>query len=117
MIKFKSFAKTCLVVSSLAFLFGCGETTPIAEEAIKVENKVLDASCGTCNFDLRGDGCAMAVKVGDKAYFVDGIPDMDKAQMHEDGGICVTVRQAKVSGEVMKGRFVASALELLPIQK
>jgi hypothetical protein len=106
-----------VVLPVLLWLSGCGDTAAVSEKVTTVQDQVVPASCGTCNFDMKGDGCAMAVKVGGQAYFVDGIEKIHKAEMHEEGGICVAIRQAKVSGEVVNGRFVASSLDLLPLEK
>jgi hypothetical protein len=107
-----------VVLPALVWLSGCGEpASPVVEKAVVVDSKTVPASCGTCNFGLKGDGCSMAVKIGEKAYFVDGIEQKHEAEMHQEGGICVAVREAKVSGEVKNGRFVASSLDLLPYKK
>ena len=43
------------------------------------ETQIVEASCGQCNFDLSGGGCALAVKIDGKAYFVGG------AELHDHG--------------------------------
>ena len=69
-----------------------------------------------CKFGLRSNACALAIKIGDGAFHVDGGPVITKEEMHAPGGICITVRDAVVSGEVKHGRFVASLFEMKPFQ-
>lgn len=49
-----------------------------------IESRIVEAACGECQFSISGKGCDLAV------------------------------RQARVSGEVRDGRFVATAFDLLP---
>ena len=82
-----------------------------------VESKVVEASCGQCNFGLSGNGCTLAVKIGDKAYYVDGTSLDDHGDAHAKDGFCSVVRKAKVEGEVLEGKFIAIKFELLPLVK
>ena len=59
-----------------------------------------------------------AIRHEGNSYFVDGfkITDLEKDN-HADGGMCTTVRQAKVTGEIANGRFAATTFELVPVAK
>lgn len=74
----------------------------------------VDASCGQCKFGLKGKGCTLAVKVDDKAYFVDGSDIDSHGDAHADDGFCNKVRKANVQGEVVNDRFKVTYFKLLP---
>ncbi len=42
----------------------------------KIDNrkpiKVVEVSCGQCQFKMAGKGCNLAVRINGKSYFVDG---------------------------------------------
>lgn len=77
---------------------------------------VLDASCGTCNFEMKGKGCFLAVKYEGKAYAVEGTGLDDHGDAHEDKGFCMAVRKAKVQGSLKDDKFVVSYFELLKVE-
>ncbi len=72
-----------------------------------------DVSCGECNFDLEGNDCDLAVKIGDKAYYVDGVGIKDYGHPHDKNGFCVAVRKAELQGDIVDGRFKATYFNLL----
>lgn len=74
----------------------------------------VDASCGQCKLGLKGKGCSLAVKIDDKAYFVDGSDIDSHGDAHADDGFCNKVRKAMVQGEVVNNRFKATYFKLLP---
>ena len=75
---------------------------------------VVEASCGECNFQLKGKGCDLAVRIDGKAYFVDGTSIDDHGDAHADDGFCEAIRKAEVQGEIVDNRFKASYFKLLP---
>lgn len=75
---------------------------------------VVPTACGECLFGMKGKGCDLAVKIGGRAYYVDGVKMDDLGDAHAADGMCNTVRQARVTGEIRGGRFIASHFELLP---
>ena len=77
---------------------------------------IVDASCGQCQFALAGEDCDLAVRIKDTAYFVDGTAIDEHGDAHAKDGFCNAVRKAKVQGEVVNGRFVATYFRLLPIK-
>ena len=101
---------------------GCQRSTDLAidsaveDHQVKMVGQIVEASCGECQFDMEGTGCDLAVRIDGKGYFVDGSKMSDHGNAHGDGGMCNTVRKAKVTGEVKGERFVATAFELLPAE-
>lgn len=78
------------------------------------EAQIVEASCGQCKFGLKAKGCNLAVRINDKAYFVDGSDIDSHGDAHADDGFCNAIRKAKVKGDVVDGRFKATYFELLP---
>jgi hypothetical protein len=79
--------------------------------------KVVDVSCGQCQFGMKAQGCALAVRLDGKSYLVDGASLDDFGDAHAADGFCNAVRQAEVIGEVKNGRFVATYFKLVPFKK
>lgn len=77
----------------------------------------VEASCGECNFGLKGSDCNLAVRIDGKAYFVDGVDISHYGHPHDKDGFCLAVRKAEVQGEVKDGRFQASYFKLLDVEK
>ena len=78
----------------------------------------VQAACGQCRFDLKTQkGCDLAIRINGKAYFVDGTKIDDHGDAHADDGFCNAIRKAKVQGEVVNGRYVATYFVVLPIDK
>ena len=77
---------------------------------------IVDASCGQCQFALAGEDCDLAVRIKDSAYYVDGTAIDDHGDAHATDGFCNTIRKAKVQGEVVNGRFIATYFRLLPMK-
>ncbi|NEU09963.1 hypothetical protein GZH53_16680 [Flavihumibacter sp. R14] len=79
-----------------------------------VLNKVVEASCGQCRFNMAGKSCDLAVKIDGKAYFVDGTGIDEHGDAHAKDGFCQKVRKARVSGHIEGNRFKATSFKLLP---
>ena len=96
-----------LILLCLLVFASCGNKKEITQ--------ITDVSCGQCKFELNSEnGCSLAVKIDDKAYFVDGFNIDDFGDAHDEHiGFCNVVRQAEVTGFVEGGRFKASALKLV----
>jgi hypothetical protein len=106
----KMLAKLALCWTLISLVSACGTTAVDAAN----DSSIVEASCGQCQFDLEGDGCDLAVRFGDGAWFVDGTGINDHGDSHADDGFCNAVRKARVTGEVVGDRFVATEFELLP---
>lgn len=109
-----------LGIVGLLITSGCASGPNSARVTEKVEKPiVVDAGCGQCLLGLKGEkkGCDLAVRIDGKSYFVDGFKMDDLGDAHAKDGMCNAVRQAKVTGEIANGRFVASSFNLLPVEK
>src|SRR5690606_25267093 len=73
-------------------------------ETIEITDRVIEASCGECNFKLDGNGCSLAVRFDGKAYFVKGADINDYGDAHARDGFCNAIRKAKVTGKVVKNK-------------
>ncbi|MBA9072853.1 hypothetical protein GGR22_000979 [Flavobacterium gossypii] len=76
--------------------------------------QIVEASCGQCQFGMKGHGCDLAVRIDGKPYFVDGTGIDDHGDSHAGDGFCSKIRKAEVVGEVKNNRFVATSFKLLP---
>ncbi len=100
-------ATSVALICAIGAMAGCASNTN--------RSQVVDAACGECQFALEGESCDLAVRIDGQAYFVDGTGIDDHGDAHGDDGFCNSVRQARVTGEVVDGRFVASEFELLAV--
>lgn len=75
---------------------------------------VAEVSCGQCQFGLTSQkGCDLAVRIDNKAYFVDGAHIDDFGDAHDKKtGFCEVVRKGEVTGKIVDGRFKASTVVL-----
>ena len=96
-----------ILVLSFLMLASCSNKNKIKQ--------VAEVSCGQCKFELESeDGCSLAVRVNNKAYFVDGFSIDGFGDAHDElTGFCEVVRKGKISGDIVEGRFVASSIELV----
>jgi|GEM_PF-617854 len=111
-----------LLSCALISLAGCQQSTGTAEkpsgiQPVTLTSRVVEASCGECKFEMEGTGCDLAIRVDGNSYYVDGAKMDDHGDAHSDDGMCNCIRQAKVSGEIKGGRFLATSFELLPQEK
>ncbi len=78
-------------------------------------SQIVEASCGQCKFNLPGKGCELAVRIGGKAYFVDGKKIDNHGDPHASGGFCTTIRKAHVDGDIIDNRFRVKSFKLIPL--
>ncbi|MBP6023333.1 DUF6370 family protein [Ferruginibacter sp.] len=76
--------------------------------------QLVDAACGQCKFKLPGKTCDLAVRINDKAYFVDSAHIDAYGDAHAKDGFCNAIRKAEVQGSIINGRFVATYFRLVP---
>lgn len=76
--------------------------------------QLVDAACGQCKFKLPGKSCDLAVRINDKAYFVDSAHIDAYGDAHAKDGFCNAIRKAEVQGSIINGRFVATYFRLVP---
>ncbi len=75
--------------------------------------QTVEASCGHCQFGLKGEGCKLAVRIDGKAYFVKGTDIDSHGDAHAKDGFCEAIRFAEVQGEVVNDKFVLTYFKLL----
>lgn len=73
----------------------------------------VEASCGECQFKMKGKGCTLAVRIDGKSYFVEKFDIDDFGDAHDKEGFCNAIRKAKVQGEIIGNKFVASYFEII----
>lgn len=109
----------------ICFLLAASSTIVFAQQndAVIQPNKkdsskhtlIVEASCGQCNFKMKGDGCSLAIRIHDTAYFVQGTGIDDHGDAHANEGFCNSIRRAEVQGVVKDNAFIASYFKLLPV--
>jgi hypothetical protein len=82
--------------------------------AIEIVDQVAEIACGECQFEMKGFSCDLAVRIDGNSYFVDGFTVDDFGDAHAADGLCNAVKQARVAGRIEGGRFIATAIEVLP---
>lgn len=98
----------------LSFLFLFLITLGNAQEKKEPKTQIVEASCGQCQFGMPGHGCDLAVRIDNKAYFVEGTHIDKHGDAHAEDGFCETIRQAEVIGKVENNKFVVTSFKLLP---
>ena len=93
-----------------------------AQENLKTDDptliQVAEVSCGKCNFGMTDKKeCTLAVKINGKAYWVDGADIENFGDADSEGGLCTTIRKAEIAGEIVEGKFKATHIKLLPMEK
>lgn len=73
----------------------------------------LEAACGMCQLGLKGDDCALAVRVNGKAYYVDGTHIDSHGDAHAKDGFCNMVRKAEVQGALAGDKYKVTYFKLL----
>jgi hypothetical protein len=79
--------------------------------------QIVEASCGQCQFKMKGQDCELAVLIDGKPYFVDGTSIDSHGDAHADDGLCAKVRKAEVVGEIIDNRFKVTSFKLIPSKK
>lgn len=87
-----------------------------ANAGAQIDNQVVEAACGQCQFHLPGKGCDLAIRIDGKAYFVDGTKIDEHGDAHAADGLCNRIRKARVSGLIENERFKSEAFQILPIE-
>jgi hypothetical protein len=88
-------------------------------QSVTQESKlqIVEASCGQCNFGLKGKSCDLAVKINGKAYIVEGTKIDDHGDAHASDGFCMAIKKAEVIGEIVGDKFVATHFKLVKEEK
>ncbi len=77
----------------------------------------VEVSCGQCQFKLPGEGCDLAVRIGENSFYIDGTGINDHGDAHAKEGFCNAVRKAEVQGELENDRYKVTYFKLLPAAK
>lgn len=89
----------------------------IACSSSRLENKIVEASCGQCQFGMKEKkGCDLAIRFEGESYFVTGTGIDDHGDAHAADGFCQRIRKAKVTGEIKDGVFFAENFELVLLE-
>ncbi|MEL1253226.1 DUF6370 family protein [Flavobacterium sp. DGU38] len=78
---------------------------------------IVEASCGECQFGMKGKSCDLAVRIDGKSYFVDGTTIHDHGDAHTEKGFCNAISKALVTGEIVNNRFKATSFKLIEDKK
>jgi hypothetical protein len=108
--------KATLVLIGLLFSAGVFSQEAKKQKLVQDNSKplfTLEASCGTCMFKMKGDGCKLAVRFEGKDYFVEGTGIDDHGDAHDQEGFCNAISKAKVQGRVKGDKFKVTYFELL----
>ncbi len=97
----------------LLISFGGFAQKPFGKINLSQPVDTLEASCGSCNFNMAKKGCFLAIKKDGIAYEVKGTGLDDHGDAHAKDGFCMAVRKARVQGKVEHGYFIANYFELL----
>ena len=114
--KFIIIATICVIIFAISLTAQQAEEEQIPQKK-EAPIKVVEASCGQCNFDLPGKGCDLAVRIDGKAYYVDGSNIDDHGDAHASDGFCSTIRKASVKGIIRDDRFKLEYFKLLPLEE
>jgi hypothetical protein len=98
-----------LFISSLSF----GQNSPKRTLDPNKKTLIVEASCGQCQFKMAGKGCTLAVRIDGKSYFVEKADIDEFGDAHAKEGFCNAIRKAKVQGEIVGEKFVASYFEII----
>ena len=87
----------------------------VACSSPKQKEQIVEASCGQCQFGLKSQmGCDLAVKIDDKAYFVQGAHIDDYGDAHDKNiGFCNVIRKVKVTGTIENDTFKVASFEVI----
>ncbi|WP_426486341.1 DUF6370 family protein [Flavobacterium sp. 2] len=98
------------------FLF-IGIATQAQSKKVIDKPTIVEASCGECQFGMKGKSCDLAVRIDGKSYFVDGTKIDQHGDAHAKDGFCNAIRKASVTGSIVKDRFVATSFTLIEEKK
>ena len=106
---------TLIALCAISFAgFSQNKKADISKPDPAKKTQVVEASCGQCQFHMKGKGCSLAVRIDGKPYFVDGAAIDSFGDAHAKDGFCETVRKAEVQGAVVNNRFKVTYFKLLP---
>lgn len=75
----------------------------------------LDVACGMCQFEMKGEDCALAARLKDRSYYIEGTHIDSHGDAHAKDGFCNMVRRAVVQGGVAGDKYKVTYFKLLPV--
>jgi hypothetical protein len=108
--------KKLFLIFFLAAFTSAAQSKPAGKLDTSKPVLTLEATCGTCNFEMPGKDCFLAVRYEGKAYAVEGTGLDDHGDAHDEKGFCMVVRKAKVQGSLKGDKFVVTYFELLKLE-
>jgi hypothetical protein len=110
--------KALILFFSLFALFN----TATAQSAVgKIDQAqkldTLEVACGMCQFEMKGKDCALAVRLHDKSYYVEGTHIDAHGDAHAKDGFCNMMRKAEVQGALVGDKYKVTYFRLLPVAK
>jgi len=109
----RSFFSSIVCLLFISSAFGQKSDPKVSTPDPNKKVQVVETACGECQFKLAGKGCDLAVRIDDKAYFVDGTDIDSHGDAHAKDGFCNAVRKAEVQGEIANNRFKVTYFKLL----
>jgi len=109
----RSFLSSIVCLLFISSAFGQKSDPKVSTPDPNKKVQVVETACGECQFKLAGKGCDLAVRIDDKAYFVDGTDIDSHGDAHAKDGFCNAVRKAEVQGEIANNRFKVTYFKLL----
>lgn len=106
----KLFLAICMVCS---FTSLCAQDSTALKFDPTKKSMIVEAACGQCQFQMKGKGCTLAVRIKGKSYFVEKAHIDAFGDAHDTEGFCNAISKAKVQGQVVGGKFIASYFELI----
>src|SRR5215510_13768700 len=97
-----------LVITSCAFSQSASSSPDSSKQIL-----IVEASCGECQFGMKGKGCDLAIRIDGKSYFVEGADIDAYGDAHAHDGFCEAIRKAEVQGKIVGKKFKATYFKLL----
>lgn len=98
-----------IVLFVISILVSCA----VSKQSKEID-RIVEVSCGICQFDMTGDKCELAARIDDKTYYIEGSSFEDHGDEHANDGFCKAVREAKITGQIKHGILMVTSIELLP---
>ena len=105
---------SCIICFFIVGIAAAQKTDPkvsVPDSTKKIQ--IVETACGECQFKLKGNGCNLAVRIDNKAWFVDGTDIDSHGDAHAKDGFCNAVRKAEVQGQLVNDRFKVTYFKLL----
>ncbi len=79
----------------------------------EITDKIVEASCGQCQFLMPEKGCTLAIQMNKRTYYVEGTNIDDYGDAHAVDGFCEAIKKAQVSGSIVKEKFIATSFKIV----